>query len=762
MELLRRIGSGSYGEVWLARAITGALRAVKIVWREDFEFEKTFRREFDGIQQFEPISRGHPGLVQVLHVGWNEPRGFYYYVMELGDDAVGGTEFEIASYVPRTLSTDFKRHGRLDLEFCRQAGILLADALGYMHSYGLTHRDIKPSNIIFVGGMCKLADIGLVAAHGERTFVGTEGFVPPEGPGTFSADIFSLGKVLYEISSGKDRMEFPEVPDDLQPDEMNFWRSWNDVICKACAPQAQDRYASAAEFANALRLVNVPKPVPMWKKLARPLLRTAAAAVAAGTALSIAAHQREWSVSIPAPDAAKLTPEEVARLRLPREGRLWINSEGTRFNWLGGRHIADRPAVVQVFNKFLDATMRPFEGEYVLWEQKGAKDRAVIVPPSDAEAFCDWLAKQDRETGALNDDFEYKWRPDPAVKGGAGGHPQWTSVRLELSRIHFGEVIVDSAPPGAEVVGDGGISGRTPLTLGRVRVGELALELQLPGFKHEIVKGRVEEGKPLKLSVKLKPTRAAVFGKKWTNSLGMEFVPLGNVLISSIETRRADWAEFYRNLPTTVPPPVPLDVDRQLPMTNVSRTDAEVFCRWLTSLGRANGVLEPNESYRLPTDDEWSMAAGLPRERGASPAERSDRIVGMYPWGFSWPPVPVPGNLWDTIAAEAKKTKDGIVDYKDGFPGLAPVKSFPSDPRTGIYDLAGNAWEWVQEDYGGPDPKFQRFGVVRGGSWRTKESGELFASHRRPLSPGSKADDVGFRVVLSPEGVKAREEREGD
>ena len=90
--------------------------------------------------------------------------------------------------------------------------MFLADALHYMHQHALTHRDIKPSNIIFVGGVCKLADIGLVAGFGERTFVGTEGFVPPEGPGTPQADIYSLGKVLYEMSSGKDRMEFPEVP----------------------------------------------------------------------------------------------------------------------------------------------------------------------------------------------------------------------------------------------------------------------------------------------------------------------------------------------------------------------------------------------------------------------------------------------------------------------------------------------------------------------------------------------------------------------
>jgi len=199
--LIKRIGSGAYGEVWLAQSVTGAMRAVKIVWREDFELTKTFHREFLGIQQFEPISRGHPGLVHILHVGWNEERGYYYCVMELADDAEAsaGGEEGWKTYVPRTLATDMRRHGRLDLHFCQEAGAFIADALHYMHQRGLTHRDIKPSNIIYCDNVCKLADIGLVATFGERSFVGTEGFVPPEGPGTPQADIYSLGKVLYEM-----------------------------------------------------------------------------------------------------------------------------------------------------------------------------------------------------------------------------------------------------------------------------------------------------------------------------------------------------------------------------------------------------------------------------------------------------------------------------------------------------------------------------------------------------------------------------------
>src|SRR5688572_15660775 len=56
-ELLRVIGRGAYGEVWLARhSRLGALRAVKIVRRDRFGDARPFQREFDGIRRYEPIS----------------------------------------------------------------------------------------------------------------------------------------------------------------------------------------------------------------------------------------------------------------------------------------------------------------------------------------------------------------------------------------------------------------------------------------------------------------------------------------------------------------------------------------------------------------------------------------------------------------------------------------------------------------------------------------------------------------------------------
>src|SRR6266404_5886788 len=71
-ELLRRVGEGAYGEVWLARNVMGTFRAVKIVYRRSFSDDRPYEREFGGIKWFEPLSRSHPSQVDILHVGRND------------------------------------------------------------------------------------------------------------------------------------------------------------------------------------------------------------------------------------------------------------------------------------------------------------------------------------------------------------------------------------------------------------------------------------------------------------------------------------------------------------------------------------------------------------------------------------------------------------------------------------------------------------------------------------------------------------------
>ncbi|MFM8361001.1 MAG: hypothetical protein ACKOET_20805, partial [Verrucomicrobiota bacterium] len=86
-QIVRCIGVGSYGEVWLARNVLGVPRAVKVIRRHFFRDARPFERELAGVRRFEPLSRENEGLVDILHTGRNDADGYFYYVMELADDA---------------------------------------------------------------------------------------------------------------------------------------------------------------------------------------------------------------------------------------------------------------------------------------------------------------------------------------------------------------------------------------------------------------------------------------------------------------------------------------------------------------------------------------------------------------------------------------------------------------------------------------------------------------------------------------------------
>ena len=258
-ELIRRIGQGSYGDVWLARGVTGLYRAVKVVWRARFADAAPFEREFKGLKEFAAISLGESIQLALLHIGRNDEAGFFYYVMELADDAERGRDIDPACYVPLTLTEVRRRRGRVPAADCVNYGVELARVLAGLHAHGLVHRDIKPSNVILVSGVAKVADIGLVTTAAEaRTYIGTEGFVPPEGPGAPAGDVFALGKLLYELSTGLDRQEFPRLPPELEkmPDR-KLLLQLNEIILRACEPDVKQRHGDgAAMLVDLTRLQN--------------------------------------------------------------------------------------------------------------------------------------------------------------------------------------------------------------------------------------------------------------------------------------------------------------------------------------------------------------------------------------------------------------------------------------------------------------------------------------------------------------------------
>jgi serine/threonine protein kinase len=150
-QMLRLIGSGSYGQVWLARNVMGQFKAVKVIHRARFLDERPYEREFEGICRFEPVSH-YPSQVNISHVGRNDHDGYSYYVMELADDQHSGQKVDPADYEPRILRSELKQRGRLSFNECLDLGLALTAALSHLHSHGLVHRDIKAANVIFVRG----------------------------------------------------------------------------------------------------------------------------------------------------------------------------------------------------------------------------------------------------------------------------------------------------------------------------------------------------------------------------------------------------------------------------------------------------------------------------------------------------------------------------------------------------------------------------------------------------------------------------------
>jgi WD40 repeat protein len=262
----------------------GVLRAVKIVERRQFESDRPYEREFAGIQRYEPVSRSVDGLVHVLHVGRNEVEGYFYYVMELADsvsssDVSGQIETQNINpeaYSPRTLRSDMKRLGLLPIADCLRVALDLVGGLTCLHRHGLIHRDVKPGNIIFVNGRAKLADIGLVSTRTEgRTFVGTEGYIPPEGPGSPAADLYALGMVLYEAVTGYPPERFPKVPPEWFAEDADTGPlEFHEVVLKACEGAKERRYQSAEELQADLALLQSGHSVRRVRALQRRASRS--------------------------------------------------------------------------------------------------------------------------------------------------------------------------------------------------------------------------------------------------------------------------------------------------------------------------------------------------------------------------------------------------------------------------------------------------------------------------------------------------------
>ncbi len=175
-----------------------------------------------------------------------------------------------------SLRSRLTREKQLPLEDALRIARETADGLDYAHRHGVVHRDIKPENILLSGDHALVADFGIARAlrgEGERLTetglaIGTPSYMSPEQAAgerdlDGRTDVYAVGAVLYEMLAGEPPFTGPtaqaivvraltETPRPLGALRTGLPAAMDEVIARAMARAPADRYATAAQFAQAL------------------------------------------------------------------------------------------------------------------------------------------------------------------------------------------------------------------------------------------------------------------------------------------------------------------------------------------------------------------------------------------------------------------------------------------------------------------------------------------------------------------------------
>ena len=254
-----RIATGGMGDVWRGTdVVLGRVVAVKVL-RPAMMADPEFAARFYGEARMMAAFR-HPGVVEV-----------YDYASAGDSHDEDQCAYLVMAYVEgEPLSARLKAVGRLGVAETMSIVAQAADALHAAHQNGTVHRDVKPGNLIVKPtGAVILVDFGVArsaavtSVTGLNAIVGTALYMAPEqvakGNVTPATDIYALGAVAYHCIAGHPPFdgdnalqvalrhldEEPEpLPDDVPP-------AVRELISRAMAKHPDDRFASAAEFAEA-------------------------------------------------------------------------------------------------------------------------------------------------------------------------------------------------------------------------------------------------------------------------------------------------------------------------------------------------------------------------------------------------------------------------------------------------------------------------------------------------------------------------------
>ena len=743
-ELVRMLGQGGMGQVWLAKDLAmedGAI-AIKLLPPElsrDVESRANLVREARL-----SLKLSHPNIVRLINL---EPGDPPYLVMEhvqgrtLADELAARQESETGPMSPREA-----------LPIIRD----VAAALDHAHSLKVIHRDLKPSNVLLMETepdrttRAKLADFGIAAEltsfRSRQTGVvpvGTLAYMSPEQVACQKlderSDVYSLGATLYKMLvlsepfAGGDlawaiQSAPVPVPDGLPEPILR-------VLLRALAKKPSDRPRSAGELAEefsasldeALRTTITGPPPAEASSPPEPTKPAIAAGrlangvkeideVGTRTALETEAAGKVRGAGAP------VEPSSPAS----------VTSDGT--SWSATRGSPQGGAWKGVVGAGLGLAT-------IAWALGSFGPGAVILDESDGRPGRRKPVSIER---VLPDTHSSPLR--------VAGRGESTAA------AYLGSLKIVSVPAGAEVLAEpsGSVRGKTPLFLAGLVPGIYPYRLRLAGYDDSTVEAFVQAGRTVLASAflvdsnkartpsaALSPVDPKGKAERLTTARfppddeEMVLVPAGEFRMGSSDGgvdekpvhdvhvdafymdkhevtnrrfrkfveacryRRAEFADDPR-----------FNADEQ-PVVGVSSHAAAAFCLWA--------------GKRLPTEAEWEKAA------------RAGLEGKKYPWGD-----------------EAPKGRACFAEGLQGQP--KPVGSYEPN-RLGIFDIGGNVWEWCsdwyEEDYYkrslprnpvGPPTAAAR--AVRGGAW-LNDGLYVRCAARDKIEPAKSFNNLGFRCVTT-------------